>query len=235
MKAWNRNDKRSRIRRSGFTLMELVVAIGIMLLIAGIIALASQSFVKALSTSETVSAQLQVYLNIDQVMDGCFRNMIPFNWETTDVNDDTFQVFEGEPDRIQFTTLRRSYDDVGGNLFFVRVYVDDHTNELVAEYSKFPRLPWLEDDEDLMPYEREVLAEDVDRVSFLYAGVEDSTVIWLEEWNRELYDFIPMAVQMTVTWKRRDNEPEAREEQWLRRTAASGGNSVYGALQEIDE
>ena len=228
MKVLNQN-KKNRIRRSNFTLMELVAATGIMLAIAGIIAFASRSFFRALASAERVSAQLQVYLNIDQVMDGCFRNMIPFNWETDDVNDDTFQVFMGERDWIHFTTLRRSYDNVGGNLFFVRVYVDDKTDELVAEYSKFPRLPWYDDDEDLMPYDREVLAENVERISFLYAGAQDNAIIWMEEWDREDYDFIPLAVQMTVEWK------DGTEEQWLRRTAASGGNSVYGALQEIDE
>ncbi len=226
MKVWNQNKKR-RTRRSFFTLMELVAAAGIMLAIAGIIAFASRSFFRALASAERVSAQLQVYLNIDQVMDGCFRNMIPFNWETDDENDDTFQVFLGEEDYIHFTTLRRSYDDVGGNLFFVRVYVDE--DELVAEYSKFPRLPWIEDDDDAMPYDREVLATNVDRISFLYAGAEDDTVIWLEEWDREEYDFIPLAVQMTVEWK------DGTTEQWLRRTAASGGNSVYGAVHEVDE
>ena len=228
MKVWNQN-KTGRIRRSYFTLMELVAAAGIMLSIAGIIAFASRSFFRALASAERVSAQLQVYLNIDQVMDGCFRNMIPFNWETSDENDDTFQVFMGEEDYIHFTTLRRSYDDIGGNLFFVRVYVDEYTDELVAEYSKFPRLPWLEDDDDLMPYDREVLATNVDNISFLYAGAEDNAVIWLEEWDRERYDFIPLAVQMTVEWK------DGTTEQWLRRTAASGGNSVYGARQEVDE
>jgi len=228
MKVWNQN-KKGRIRRSNFTLMELVAASGIMLAVAGIIAFASRSFYRALASAERVSAQLQVYLNIDQVMDGCFRNMIPFNWETTDVNDDTFQVFDGQPDMIHFTTLRRSYDDIGGNLFFVRVYVDRYTDELVAEYSKFPRLPWYDDNEDEMPYDREVLAKDVDRISFLYAGAQDNTVIWIDEWDREEYDFIPLAVQMTVEWK------DGTEERWLRRTAASGGNSVYGALQEVDE
>ena len=228
MKVWNQNSK-VRTRRSNFTLMELVAAAGIMLSIAGIIAFASRSFFRALASAERVSAQLQVYLNIDQVMDGCFRNMIPFNWETTDENDDTFQVFMGEVDYIHFTTLRRSYDDAGGNLFFVRVYVDDHTEELVAEYSKFPRLPWYEDDEDEMPYDREVLATNVDRISFLYAGAQNDSVVWLEEWDREDYDFIPLAVQMTVEWK------DGTTEQWLRRTAASGGNSVYGAVQEVDE
>ena len=219
MKAWNQN-KKSRVRRSCFTLMELVAA-------AGIIAFASRSFFRALASAERVSAQLQVYLNIDQLMDGCFRNMIPFNWETTDVNDDTFQVFMGEEDMIHFTTLRRSYDDNSGNLFFVRVFVEDE--QLIAEYSKFPRLPWYDDDEDIMPYDREVLATNVDRISFLYAGAQDSTIVWVDEWDREEYDFIPLAVQMTVEWK------DGTEERWLRRTAASGGNSVYGALQEIDE
>ena len=63
----------------------------------------------------------------------------------------------------------------------------------------------------------------------MYAGAEQDTIIWLDEWPREDYDFIPMAVQMKVIWK------DGTEEQWLRRTAASGGNSVYGAMQEIDE
>ena len=228
MKVWNRN-KTGRARRRHFTLMELVAAAGIMLSIAGIIAFASRSFFRALTSAERVSAQLQVYLNIDQVMDGCFRNMIPFNWETQDENDDTFQVFMGESDWIHFTTLRRSYDNVGGNLFFMRVYVDDKTDELVAEYSKFPRLPWYEDDDDEFPYDREVLATDVDHIEFLYAGQQDSVVIWVEEWDRENYDFIPLAVQMTVEWK------NGTTEQWLRRTAASGGNSVYGAVHEVDE
>ena len=226
MMVWNQNFK-GRIRRNNFTLMELVAATGIMLAIAGIIAFASRSFFRALASAERVSAQLQIYLNIDQLMDGCFRNMIPFNWETDDENDDTFQVFLGEEDYIHFTTLRRSYDDVGGNLFFVRVYVDE--DELVAEYSKFPRLPWYEDDDYLMPYDREVLATNVERISFLYAGAQDNTVVWVEEWDRENYDFIPLAVQMTVEWK------DGTTEQWLRRTAASGGNSVYGAVHEVDE
>ena len=206
--------------------MELVAATGIMLSVAGIIAFASRSFFRALTSAERVSAKLQVYQNIDQVMDGCFRNMIPFNWETPDVNDDTFQVFLGEEDMIHFTTLRRSYDDNSGNLFFVRVFVEDE--QLIAEYSKFPRLPWYDDDDDVMPYDREVLATNVDRISFMYAGAQDSTIVWLDVWDREEYDFIPLAVQMTVEWK------DGTEERWLRRTAASGGNSVYGALQEVD-
>ena len=226
MKALNPNKTR-RIRRSNFTLMELVAAAGIMLSVAGIIAFASRSFFRALASAERVSAQLQVYLNIDQLMDGCFRNMIPFNWETTDVNDDTFQVFLGEENMIHFTTLRRSYDDNSGNLFFVRVFVEDE--QLIAEYSKFPRLPWYDEDDDLMPYDREVLATDVDEISFMYAGARDSMIKWLDVWDREEYDFIPLAVQMTVEWK------DGTEERWLRRTAASGGNSVYGALQEVDE
>ena len=54
-------------------------------------------------------------------------------------------------------------------------------------------------------------------------------MLWREEWDREEYDFIPLAVQMTVEWK------DGTTEQWLRRTAASGSNSVYGAVQEIEE
>ncbi len=212
-----------------FTMVELVAATAIMMMVSTIIAFASHSFFKALSSAELATEKLKTRLAIDQVMDTCFRNMIPFNWEYDDETDDTNQVFMGESNYIHFTTLRRSYDEDSGNLFFIRIYVDNDS-QLIAEYSKYPRLPWMDDTDD-MPYEMEVLATNVDTVSFLYAGVyeDNETVLWREYWNREDYNFIPHAVQMTVKWN------DGTEECWLRRTTAAGGNSVYGGLQTIDE
>lgn len=224
----NKSGRRGTSRRF-FTLMELVAATGIMLSVAGIIGFASHTFYKSVASAQKVTTRLKKLVNVDQLMDGCFRNMIPFNWVYEDEYDDTYQVFMGEEDFIHFTTLRRSYDQDTGCLFFVRVYLEDN-GDLIAEYSKFPRLPWMEDVEE-MPYESEVITSDVDSILFLYAGVDldGETVVWREYWSREDYDFIPHAVQLTIKWK------DGSEECWLRRTAASGSNSAYGGLQMIDE
>lgn len=223
--------RNSRTQRRFFTLMELVAATGIMMSVAAVIAFASFTFYKSLASAEKVSEHLKTMVAIDQVMDTCFRNMIPFTWQynDSDYNDDTNLVFLGEEDYIHFTTLRRSYDEQTGCLFFMRMYVDND-DQLVAEYSKYPRLPWV-DDMDEMPYETEVITTNVDEIYFLYAGIDNDqeTLVWLDYWDRESYNFIPHAVQLTIKWK------DGTEESWLRRTAASGGNSVYGALQTIDE
>ena len=64
----------------------------------------------------------------------------------------------------------------------------------------------------------------VQSVSFLYAEKneeQDEGMEFLEEWEEEEHEAIPLAVQMTVTWK------NGRKEQWLRRAA---GTSKYSTL-----
>ena len=69
-----------------------------------------------------------------------------------------------------------------------------------------------------------MICSNVESVSFLYAEKDDDKDDGLdfgEEWDEEEHAAIPLAVQMTVTWK------NGRQEQWLRRTA---GTSKYSTL-----
>ena len=79
---------------------------------------------------------------------------------------------------------------------------------------------------------REVLADNIMSVSFLYASLNDEEIIWDEDW--EEYDpeaaqddqtdilLIPLAVQMTVEWQ------DGTKEVGLRRTAAVSRYSRFG-------
>lgn len=206
--------------RRAFTLVEMVVAMAILLLVALIIGTASSTIYNGWNRSERITRQLMDYQAIDQVMDLNVRNMIPFRWQ-----DDSLEnrfVFAGENDSLHFTTLRRCYDGDDGALLFVRLKLED--DALVAEYSPYPRLPWLEDGEQ--KYSREVLTGQVKSVAFLYAEQGSGDEIeWLDAWEEEDHEAIPMAIQLTIEWQ------DGRKECWLRRTAGSSTHSVFGYRQ----
>lgn len=214
-----------------FTLIELIVAIGIMMAISGIVAMASWSFYRNYEQAAQTTSKIQEFMAIDRLMDSYIRNMIPFQWK--DENSNTRFVFSGEKHKLHFTTLRRTYGVRGGALLFVRLFVEE--GRLIAEYSRIPRLPWKEDDESLMPYEREVIAEKVESITFSYAEkVEEDEdgdgtgVEWLENWAEEEHAALPLAIRLTVKWE------DGHTEYWLRRVAGIAKDSTFGVRKTYD-
>lgn len=202
-----------------FTLVEMIAAMAVMIFVALIIGTASMSFYNTWARAGKITSFLKSAQAIDRIADNFFRNMIPFKWKDEEDNQEKF-VFEGKSDSILFTALRRSYAGDKGGLVFVKLYVENE--ELIAEYSAYPFLPWEE--EGVHPTTKEVICNNVESVSFLYAEKEEDEDIgmeFLEEWDEEEHEAIPLAVQMTVVWK------NGRKEQWLRRTA---GVSKYSTL-----
>ncbi len=204
-----------------FTLIELVVAIAILAVVAGIIGVAGASFYGGYKRAVSHTGKLKQYMAIDNLMDTHIRNMVPFKWKDEDGN--SRLVFNGEENEIHFTTLRRSYGDKPGALLFIRVFVEDE--KLIAEYSAYPRLPWVEEGDENMPFTREVIAENVRQVTFSYA--ENSTeeayaVEFLDEFTEEENSVLPLAVLMKVEFT------DGTTEQWLRRVAGVSRNSTFG-------
>jgi len=210
-----------------FTLVELIAATAVMVFVALIIATASMTFYNAWKRSARTGSQLKSYQTIDRIMDVCVRNIIPFTWK--DDEDEEKIVFEGKNDTLFFTTLRRAYKGDKSPFLFIRLKLEEE--KLIAEYHQYPRLPWMEEGK----YEvvREVIAEQVQSVSFLYASVTDDEIEWTDEW--EDYDsnnlaedasdilLVPLAIQMTVEWK------DGRKEVWLRRTAGASKHTRFGS------
>ena len=106
---------------------------------------------------------------------------------------------------------------------FVRVFVEDE--KLIAEYSPYPRLPWLEEGDESMPMTREIIAENVLQVTFNYAEKStenDEAVDFLEEFREEENTVLPLAVLMKIEFT------DGTQEQWLRRVAGVSKNSTFG-------
>ena len=213
---------------SNFTLVELVVAIAILVTVSAVIGLAGASFYDGYKRSVEVTTRLKQCMAIDNLMDTHIRNMIPFKWHDEEGN--SRLVFDGEENRIHFTTLRRSYGDKPGALLFVRVFVEEE--KLIAEYSNYPRLPWTEEGDENMPYTREVIAENVRQVTFSYA--ENSTEVehgveFLTEFREEENSVLPLAIMMKVEFT------NGTTEQWLRRVAGVSRNSTFGYRDNTTE
>ena len=210
-----------------FTLVELVAAMAIMIFVALIIGTASAAFYNAWRRSVRVTDRLKVRQNIDRIMDTCVRNMIPFSWKNED--DEEQVVFMGSREEMFFTARRRAAEGDNSAYLFIRLKLNEK-QQLVAEYHTLPRFPWQE--EGTYEMKREVLADNIMSISFLYASLNDEEIIWDEDW--EEYDpeaaqddqtdilLIPLAVQMTVEWQ------DGTREVWLRRTAAVSRYSRFG-------
>lgn len=202
----------------------MAIAMGLLVVVALIVGTASATFYNGYRRSVKTTERLKAYQSIDRVMDGNVRNLIPFKWVDEDTNESRF-VFEGEADSLHFTSLRRTYGNDRGAFLFVRLKVEN--DELVAEYSSYPRLPWLE--EGKQEYNREVLAKNVRSVRFLYYDMVDNEIETEETWEDDDHDNLPLAIQMTVEWA------DGSSEQWLRRTAGSSSNSTLGVRTETEE
>ena len=217
-------------RRYSFTLVEVIVAMAIMTVVALIIGSASAIFYNSYRRSVQSADRLREYLAIDRVCDTGIRNMVPFRWR--DANNESRFVFSGEEERLLFTALRRADGDTPGGLIFIRLSLEE--NDLIAEYSFYPRLPWAEEEDEgeIGEFRREVLARNVSSISFLYAeesGEDDHSLEWLEVWDEEEHDAIPLAIQLTVEWL------DDTREQWLRRAAGVSGRSRFGVRNVLKE
>lgn len=214
-----------------FTLIELIISMGILMAVTGIIAMASKSFYDGYERSAKVTKRLKEYMAIDNIMDIHVRNMIPFKWN--DENGNYRFVFSGEDHKLHFTTLRRSYGNRPGSLIFIRLFVEEE--KLIAEYSTTPRLPWKEEEAETMPYTREVIAENIEEITFTYAEKatgeddEDGTgVKWEENWPEDEHAAIPLAIRMQVKWL------DGTTEYWLRRVAGVAKDSTFGKRETTD-
>ncbi len=98
--------------------------------------------------------------------------------------------------------------------------------ELIALYRHTPILYWLNEDLE-STCRKEVIASDVENISFLYADREENSIIWSDDWDEETEKNIPLGIQMTIEFK------NGRKTSWLRRTAGSSFESEYGKRETV--
>ena len=201
--------------RRSFTLIEMVVSLGILLMILTISAMALSVVQRTWKSTADYEASLKQYRTIDLIVDVAFRNAIPFYWR--DRNNKEVMIFSGEPDAVTLAYLHRINDRREGGIRFLRLFRQNR--RLIAEYRK---LPFLYDGAEEFEFEREIIAENVTDLSFIYADRRDDRLEWLESWDAEQMKNLPLAIQMEVRFS------DGTQQNWLRRTAGNGQFQEWG-------
>lgn len=203
-------------RVQSFTLIEIIVAVGIMLLVFLAAGTCLMSVQQTWLRTQQRSEKLKKILIIDKVVNANFPNMVFFEWKDDKLRKQS--IFLGDSNKIIFATTHRINIVKEGGIRFVTIYQQD--DKLIVGYRNTPILYW---DEALTPAKEEVIAEGVENVSFLYADADrERKIIWDEDWDEELRKNLPLAVQMTIKWENGDVTS------WLRRTAGSSKRSNIG-------
>ena len=133
-------------------------------------------------------------------------------------------MFKGDSNELVLAYLHRITNVKKGGIRFIKLSLED--GKLIAYYRHTPILYWL--NEDLASTcQKEVIAKNVENVSFLYADKSENGITWCDDWNEELEKNIPLGIQITVEFK------NGRKISWLRRTAGSSFESEYGKRETV--
>ncbi|MBN1864628.1 MAG: hypothetical protein JW808_06970 [Victivallales bacterium] len=199
-----------------FTLVEVLLAAGILLLVFTIAGTVLFSVQQTWTRSQERSEKLRRLITVDRIVNSAFPNIIPFEWRDERLR--TRNIFFGRADRLIFATTHRVNITEEGALRFIKLHLDGEN--LVASYRNTPILFW---DESVNTTDDEVIATGVQSLSFVYADFDaNRSLIWESDWDEEQRRNIPVAIQMTISWE------DGTSSSWLRRTAGSAKREQFG-------
>ena len=206
-----------------FTLLEMVIAMAILAMLAGLLATVGNQAFESWRQITREQAHFARLLNLDRTVDNMFRNIIPFTWP--DRENKQQPAFFGEPDRIRFAYRHALNSPADGTLRFAGLHVLD--GQLLAVYQERPLLDW-DAKTPAASSRTSVLTTEVDTIEFWYADWDTSgkTVKWKNSWGKKddvvPRTEVPLAILLIVRWSNGD------ENSWLRRTAGNGQYSRFG-------
>lgn len=203
------------MKRRNFTLVEMIVSLGILLLVLSIAALATLGARRTWQTIATQDRVLKSSRTIDRLAESAFRNAVPFYWRDRD-NQERL-LFTGEPHTVTLSYLHPVDDGAAGGIRFLRLFREG--KKLIAEYRQ---RPFLNDREPLPGMVREELADNVVELTFCYADRRDRAIEWYDFWDVEARRNLPLAIQMEIRFD------DGSQQIWLRRTAGSGQFQQWG-------
>ncbi len=203
-----------RYKRNKFTLIEILLAIMIFSVVMGIITV---SFLTAHNNYEKIqknSKKIDLLLKMDRFTNMIFSQTVPFSWKLEDTEQEK-SIFIGESDSVQLAYIFKPNTFEEGAIRFILLKLEE--DNLIVYYSKGPIIP--NNTEEL---ENEILLKDIASISFNYANIDsEKEIVWLDDWDEENNQNIPLAIQLTVDWKNGESES------WLNRTS---GHSKFESL-----
>jgi hypothetical protein len=200
-----------------FTLIEVILAIAIFMLVSSIGIMALTSTEQTLRKVTIANKRLEKRQLIDRLVNRAFKNAVNFTWQ--DNNLEQQMVFSGKQGELLLSYLHRIDPSKNSGIRFLKLFQEE--NNLIAEYSSTPLLPWQDNHDNLT---REIIATGINHLSFSYADIDRSSgqIEILESWDNETTPYIPPAIQISIEWS------DGNEDVWFRRTAGAGYGQQLG-------
>ncbi|MDD4817609.1 MAG: type II secretion system protein [Victivallaceae bacterium] len=212
-------------KKRRFTLVEMVAALSIMMVIAGIIAGAVSIFATAYIDSRAAAATLRRNRTISAVADRVLRTAVPFVWTDDDTATER-SLFHGTADELYTASLNRAGGAGSSPFIFTRIRLAG--SAVVCDTASLPMPYW--DDIDRFAYTTETVATDVRSLKFRYFNQDDDgEPVATDSWSEDYEYTIPLAIQLEIEFS--DGTTERR----LRRTAGNGGYTRFGSREEALE
>lgn len=177
------NESKKRNRSSGFTLIEVIVAMVILSIITVIIGSSFHLGLNAWEKGEAEINEIQTFRILTGLISQQVKSAYPYKMKFE--NEDTV-LFEGEPDSIFFVTA--SAGSSYGGFKWVRYRYKDNTLQYLEGI--LPDKKLLERTND----EWEILESDIGEVKFSFLSPEDGS--WSESWD--LGNGLPGAITVRI-------------------------------------
>ncbi len=204
-----------------FTLLEMIVATAIFAIVMMTVGVMFFSINSSRNKIKIYKNHTENIIALDKVFTNSFRNAIPFDWK--DDNNKNLSIFIGTQNNISFAYKHRINYNKDTAIRFLAFSLND--NNLIATYSNTPIVPWLDSQTNAIS---EIIANNVESISFTYAAKNDNSIIWVDSWNEE-FENIPLAIQIKIIWE------DGSQEQWLSRVAGASLYETYGNRKDDDE
>ena len=214
--------------KRAFTLMEVVIAVGVFSLVAGALFLFSSGVADSWRRLTVERNRFQEKIAMDRAIDSLFTGAIPFVWRNT-IDEDSSQIpfLIAEPQALRLASLHQLHSPQEGAIRFAEFLLDE--GNLIVQTTDRPFNEWSE-----IPQERihqTILATEVESIEFRYADWNsdptkewDERMFWTDSWENidSGRTDIPLAILLHVVWQ------DGREESWLRRTTGNSYRERYG-------
>jgi hypothetical protein len=206
-------------RKLRFTLVELILALGLLAILAATGAALISGLSRAWDESRQQGRRIQELVRLDRCFRSLAGNAMPFTWRNAAMQQTN--AFIGNPDTLRLASQITPADAIDGGLRFTYLSLD-RDGQLVAIVRSKPFSEEAEP-EGL----RSVLSEKVASIQFSYCRVSSADPLvevmeWVDTWESDRAD-IPLAIRMQVEWQ------DGRIENFLMRTAGSGRYERHGS------
>jgi general secretion pathway protein J len=189
-------NRRSKSSVSGFTLVELLLAITLMSILLGLTYSGLRAATRSSERGEQLLAAGAELRVSHQFIRRQLNQMLPLPFAVTDDSEEIQIVFEGDANHIQYVAPMPGYLGTGGPQVQLIEIVNGDNGDVMLQFSHSLLLGFFED----RLYDREpvILLEGVKSADFEFLGKDEEgeLIDWAITW--EQFDVLPVAVRLNI-------------------------------------